>query len=552
MENELSFDHFSFEPKISVIIPIYNTEDYLEECLESCSKQTLSEVEFILVNDGSIDSSQKITERFIQKDCRFISIWQEHQGVSYARNNALDRARGKVVMFLDSDDFLEPHACETVWDEYLENGPDIIIFKSNILADDPKVITPWLKTTLTSINRKIYEPFTSDALFCEPAAKAFIWRDAFRKTFIDHYRLKFNIELNLAEDLVFQMVAFPHASRISFIPDVLYTYRKGRKGSATTEMTGLEKKIPQHLTAFNLITDYWYKNGWLELYWEHYLPWAYNFVLKDIFLEEPFCARDHLRKIFTITHFYHLDRYIEKLSPAVYECFMNIGETVEEYGLSAKEQLETLNFQKKIMQLLMKNEMLLKKNEQFKSQNKKLSMQLEQTREKKVLFSKQIAQVNQENTDLKNHLKNTKITNTELQNRNVELQNINNGLQNRNVELQNINTELQNRNVELRNINTELQNRNVELRNINTDLQNKKRKLQNTNTELKNNMNQISKELERRRKIYERTVQELESVYLSHSWKLGNLLVRPLFRIRKAANKILERIRRSPDDKTSE
>ncbi len=477
MENITIIDQVAAEPKISVIIPIHNTEIYLEECLESCSKQTLPEVEFILINDGSTDGSQKIIDRFAQKDTRFISIYQENRGVSRARNTGLDRARGKMLMFLDSDDFLEPCACETVWNEYLSNDPDIIIFKTNIYTDDPEVITPWLKRTLTNITRKKYEAFTPDVLFKEPAAKPFIGRDAFRKGFIDLHRLRFNEELKLAEDLVFQMDAFPHASRISFIPDELYNYRRGRSGSATEEITDLKEKLPQHLTAVRHITDYWDKNGWLELYWEQYVPWAYNFVMQEITREEPCTAREHLRKIFEITHLYHLEQYIEKLSPSVFESFMNIAETIEGHALSEEEQLKTLDFQMKIIRLQTRNE-------QSRSRNERLAVQLKQTKEKNASITKQLEQVKLEKTDLKKYADKLNKTNSELQNRNNELKN--------------------------------------------------------SNTQLKKDIKQISNELNQEKKIHEKTAQELKSVYLSHAWKIGNLMVHPLHRIREVVNKVLK------------
>lgn len=91
--------------KVSVIIPIYNVEKYLRQNLESVAKQTLKEIEVIMVDDGSTDSSAEIAKEFAEKDSRFIYVLQENGGAGAARNNGLSRAKGKYLSFLDSDDF---------------------------------------------------------------------------------------------------------------------------------------------------------------------------------------------------------------------------------------------------------------------------------------------------------------------------------------------------------------------------------------------------------------------------------------------------------------
>lgn len=94
----------NLKPLVSVIIPIYNVEKYLQECLESVANQTYNNLEIILINDGSFDGSQIIAEKYIEKDKRFHLVNQDCQGVSYARNKGLDLAQGSYIMFLDSDD----------------------------------------------------------------------------------------------------------------------------------------------------------------------------------------------------------------------------------------------------------------------------------------------------------------------------------------------------------------------------------------------------------------------------------------------------------------
>lgn len=100
------------QPLISVIIPVYNVEQYLPQCLDSIISQTYPNLEIICVNDGTQDSSREILGRYAEKDCRIIVIDQENQGLSGARNTGLQHAHGKYVMFVDSDDWIELETCE--------------------------------------------------------------------------------------------------------------------------------------------------------------------------------------------------------------------------------------------------------------------------------------------------------------------------------------------------------------------------------------------------------------------------------------------------------
>ena len=98
--------------KISIIVPVYNTSPYLEKCLDSLVNQTYKNIEIICVNDGSTDNSAEILHRYSEIYSNVIAIDQENQGVSAARNNALDKADGDYLMFVDSDDWVDQRICE--------------------------------------------------------------------------------------------------------------------------------------------------------------------------------------------------------------------------------------------------------------------------------------------------------------------------------------------------------------------------------------------------------------------------------------------------------
>ena len=114
------------QPLVSVIIPVYNVERYLAQCLDSVINQTYPNLEIICVNDGSRDGSPDILRRYADEDARIQVIDKANGGVSQARNDALDCARGEYIMFVDSDDWVEPDACENAVNAMREYDADIV------------------------------------------------------------------------------------------------------------------------------------------------------------------------------------------------------------------------------------------------------------------------------------------------------------------------------------------------------------------------------------------------------------------------------------------
>ena len=121
---------------ISVIVPVYNVEEYLEECLESIRHQTYSDIEVILVNDGSTDGSRKICEQYCEKDIRFRLINQENQGQSVARNRGVAESTGQFIMFVDSDDVVKENIVEVLL-SYMKADVDLV--ECNLVYNQEKV-----------------------------------------------------------------------------------------------------------------------------------------------------------------------------------------------------------------------------------------------------------------------------------------------------------------------------------------------------------------------------------------------------------------------------
>ena len=130
---------------ISVIVPVYNVEKYLEECLDSIQRQSYVDIEVILINDGSTDNSKEICEKYCKQDSRFLLITQENQGLSAARNSGVAASTGEFIAFVDSDDIILPNYLETLM-HYMREDVDIVesqftISKEEFLAESYKELT---------------------------------------------------------------------------------------------------------------------------------------------------------------------------------------------------------------------------------------------------------------------------------------------------------------------------------------------------------------------------------------------------------------------------
>ena len=137
--------------KISIIVPLYNVEEYLEECLESIRNQTYTDIEVILVNDGSTDGSKQICERFCQVDSRFRLINQENQGQSVARNRGFKESIGQYIMFIDSDDVINTNVLEVLL-PYMK--PDVDIVECGMTRDKESFFLNKIPTTVFEGNSK--------------------------------------------------------------------------------------------------------------------------------------------------------------------------------------------------------------------------------------------------------------------------------------------------------------------------------------------------------------------------------------------------------------
>lgn len=245
-------------PKISTIIPVYNSEVYLKNCLDSVINQTVTNIEIICINDGSIDNSSQILKEYEAKDNRIIVIdKKENEGANSARNLGLSLAKGDYITFLDSDDYLNLDAYEVALKEAKNKNLDILSFgwKSFPLESN------WDKYK-SSPQPKYFENDSLNAWFhCGTGSNVNIWNKFYRREFLIDSQIRFNPELKCAQDYYFNMRVFPRASKIEFISDKLYNYRRDSVGSISSKNKGYIRMQSQ-LKVIQTVLEDWDKNGY--------------------------------------------------------------------------------------------------------------------------------------------------------------------------------------------------------------------------------------------------------------------------------------------------
>lgn len=218
-------------PKVSVIIPIYNAEKYLRDCLDSVVNQTLKEIEVICVDDGSTDSSLRIAKEYSERDSRVKVFSQKNSSAGAARNKGLSYATGEYLSFLDADDFFELHMLEETYNKASEAMVDIVVFRSDLFYEDQNRYAEMAYTIVeknfpeqrsfagTEVKKDIFKSFIGWA-----------WDKLFLREFVLKNELRFQ-EQRSSNDLYFVYLALAKAKRITIMEEVLAHHRTNIKES---------------------------------------------------------------------------------------------------------------------------------------------------------------------------------------------------------------------------------------------------------------------------------------------------------------------------------
>ncbi len=239
----------SQNPKVSVILPIYNVGKYLRQSLDSLINQTLKEIEIICVNDGSTDDSYDILEEYKAKDSRIKVIHKENKGTGAARNDGLRIATGECIGFVDPDDWVKPNMFERLYNLIKEKNLDIAMCMPDGFDEKNQINTPF--------------PYFVDANFENiPDDKIFNWRDLspfsypmcvwnklYTKDLFDRNNIDFAEGLDFEDHKVIFGTLLT-AEKIFFIREKLYVYRFNREGSVLTDNN---RRLIDHIEIFNIV-----------------------------------------------------------------------------------------------------------------------------------------------------------------------------------------------------------------------------------------------------------------------------------------------------------
>lgn len=220
-------DMVSQEPLISVIIPAYNVEIYIEQCVRSIEKQSESNTEIIIVDDGSTDSTGVKLDQLAETNNRVRVIHQKNSGVRIARNLGLEAAKGKYITFVDADDFLAP--------DYLTYMVHLIKRDNSDFALSLNYFTKKEEEQVKQNSYKLIKPEEAVALLLSPRVIVGCWNKIYKRSFLDDHNLRFNTDLFYGEGLFFITMAAQAANHVAVGNHKSYYYRRNNKTSATTK-----------------------------------------------------------------------------------------------------------------------------------------------------------------------------------------------------------------------------------------------------------------------------------------------------------------------------
>lgn len=212
---------------ISIIIPIYNVEKYIKECIDSVVKQSYKNIEIILIDDGSKDNSGKICDYYSNKYKQIRVIHKHNEGVSIARNIGIELSAGKYITFIDADDFVEPNYIEILYKQCIGKNADLSICGANDIDNDKKIIKTSIKYAKTLNSKEAMKELLNEKYYTGVVWGKMYKRDLFKN-------IKFNKEIKIAEDLDVLYKIIDKCNLINIDTSKKLYYYRIRKNSATT------------------------------------------------------------------------------------------------------------------------------------------------------------------------------------------------------------------------------------------------------------------------------------------------------------------------------
>lgn len=250
--------------KFSIVVPVYNCENCLDNCIQSVVSQSYLDFELVLVDDGSIDNSSKVCDDWAKKDNRIKVVHKENGGVSSARNEGIRQAQGEYLLFLDADDFVHEKLLERCL-EYCDLY-DVFNYQAvSVLSLAEKVDLPETETKIISFNsdkdRAIY--FKESML--NKQFNTVCWRSCYRREFLEENNLFFDTRYNMAEDIVFNIALVQNIDKVVEV-SFLGVYHYRNNDSVCNTLMGQGKINYMNILSYNLYNELKFKKEILNVF----------------------------------------------------------------------------------------------------------------------------------------------------------------------------------------------------------------------------------------------------------------------------------------------
>lgn len=251
--------------KVSIIIPAYNIEEYIERCILSCINQTFREIEIIVVNDGSTDKTLDRINKLKSKDNRIVVIDKKNEGSMEARKSGWHIAKGEYILFVDGDDYIHKDAVEILYNKAKKENCDVVCYKFLIEDKDGISKKGWDKEIDKNDKTRLL-----DLLF-QGKINHNMWSKFLKKDFITNNQIEFPSDFSFGEDLAFVYTFSMYNPKFIIIDDYLYYYCR-REGSLDSSINNKTIEIMQALT---FVREQLIKNNLYEKYREEFEYMAY-------------------------------------------------------------------------------------------------------------------------------------------------------------------------------------------------------------------------------------------------------------------------------------
>lgn len=374
--------------KVSVVIPIYNVEEFLDECLTGIVNQTLSDIEIICINDGSTDNSLEILNKYANDDDRIIILNQENKGHAVACNRGIDLAKGEYLYLMDSDDMLKTSALEELYDYAKKKSADFVLFQSNNYSQDEDVYYNSAIYSMDNVADFIGDSVVDyndlgDLIFEIPVTP---WSKLYDLNFINKINVRFPEGLIFDDNIFFWDVLF-NATRIAFYRKYFFT----RRWYSYSSTTAGDLRFIDAIEINNLMLNRFEKYGLLEKYkkvlFNRKIDLNYGrFIrIKDIYQKEYYTEFNKDCKKIVSDDLY--DEYMDVLDDRNKKIFLSCleSDTFKEFKYEMayydSNNLK-IEFEKNNWNLKVNNNNLIKTNNDLKKQVDDLSNECNSLKEK--------------------------------------------------------------------------------------------------------------------------------------------------------------------------